>query len=102
MSSMQSTSTFRLGANCSRYARLMPAPRQPSAYATAFVARLRDLAPYALLELILPGGSLMALLLWLYRRQKKAPGGAGTPSPLRIGGLSTLRDTGTPWILPSN
>jgi hypothetical protein len=40
--------------------------------AAAIVAKLRDLAPYALIELILPGGSLMALLLWLYRRQRKA------------------------------
>lgn len=39
----------------------------------AVVGRLKDLAPYALMELILPGGSLMAVLLWLYRRQKKAP-----------------------------
>jgi hypothetical protein len=35
--------------------------------------KLRELAPYALIELVLPGGSLMALLLWLYRRQKNAP-----------------------------
>ena len=35
----------------------------------AFV-RLKALAPYALIELILPGGSVMALLLWLYRRRK--------------------------------
>ena len=33
-------------------------------------AKLRDLAPYAAI-LILPGGSLMALVLWLYRRQRK-------------------------------
>jgi hypothetical protein len=26
-----------------------------------------------MMELILPGGSLMAVLLWLYRRQNKAP-----------------------------
>ncbi|MGO9935971.1 MAG: hypothetical protein ACLPV8_29800 [Steroidobacteraceae bacterium] len=39
----------------------------------ALVSKLRDLAPYAAIELILPGGSLMALLLWLYRRQKKLP-----------------------------
>jgi hypothetical protein len=31
-----------------------------------------DLAPYAAIELVLPGGSLMALLLRLYRRHKKA------------------------------
>jgi hypothetical protein len=37
----------------------------------AVIARLREIAPYAALELVLPGGSLMALLLWLYRRQKK-------------------------------
>jgi hypothetical protein len=33
-------------------------------------ARLRELAPYAAI-LVLPGGSLMALVLWLYRRQKR-------------------------------
>ena len=51
------------------------APRTPgpklSAYTAAVVAKLRAVAPYALLELILPGGSVMALLLWLYRRQRK-------------------------------
>jgi len=40
--------------------------------AAVILAKLRELAPYALIELILPGGSLMALLLWLYRRQRKA------------------------------
>ncbi len=34
------------------------------------VAGLRELAPYAAIELILPGGSLVALALWLYRRQR--------------------------------
>jgi hypothetical protein len=34
------------------------------------IVRLKALAPYALIELILPGGSVMALLLWLYRRRK--------------------------------
>jgi len=33
---------------------------------------LRELGPYAAIELILPGGSLLALLLWLYRRHRKA------------------------------
>jgi hypothetical protein len=37
----------------------------------AILAKLRELAPYAAM-LIMPGGSLMALLLWLYRRQKQA------------------------------
>jgi hypothetical protein len=35
------------------------------------VSTVKELAPYAALELVMPGGSVMALLLWLYRRQKK-------------------------------
>ena len=35
------------------------------------VAKLKEIAPYAALELVMPGGSVMALLLWLYRLQKK-------------------------------
>ena len=38
----------------------------------AWIARvgaiLRQLGPYAAIEILLPGGTLMALLLWLYRR----------------------------------
>jgi hypothetical protein len=44
--------------------------RRWGGYAAAVIVRLKDLAPYALIELVLPGGSVMALLLWLYRRQK--------------------------------
>ena len=75
MSSTESTSIFntRLGVNRRRYARYMPAPHKLSVYASAIVAKLRSLAPYALMELVLPGGSVMALLLWLYRRQRKVP-----------------------------
>jgi len=36
-------------------------------------AKIRDLAPYAAMELLLPGGSLMALTLWFYRRRRRAP-----------------------------
>jgi hypothetical protein len=36
------------------------------------VAVLKDFAPYAAVELILPGGSVVALLLWLYRRHQKS------------------------------
>jgi hypothetical protein len=32
-------------------------------------ASLRALGPYLLVELILPGGSLLALLLWLYNHK---------------------------------
>jgi hypothetical protein len=45
-------------------------PRRWSGYRTPVVARLREVAPYAAI-LMLPGGSLMALGLWLYRRQKR-------------------------------
>jgi hypothetical protein len=48
------------------------AARTLSPYTVAVVAKLRVLAPYAAM-LVLPGGSLIALLLWLYRRQRKAP-----------------------------
>jgi hypothetical protein len=59
--------------NHGRFARKVPAPGSLGGYAMAVVRRLRDIAPYAAMELVLPGGSLMAVLLWLYRRQKKAP-----------------------------
>jgi hypothetical protein len=34
---------------------------------------LRNLGPYAAIELLMPGGSLIALALWLYQRRRKAP-----------------------------
>jgi hypothetical protein len=61
------------------------APRKLGAYAAAVFAKLRDLAPYAAIELILPGGSLIALVLWFYRRQRsfneRAPAGVSPPAP---------------------
>ncbi|MHB8813101.1 MAG: efflux transporter outer membrane subunit [Steroidobacteraceae bacterium] len=46
---------------------------------------LKTLGPYAIVELVLPGGTLIALLLWLYvhRRQHGAAGGAAEPSAIR-------------------
>jgi hypothetical protein len=64
MSAIESLSPFN--------ARRTPVGPKLRAYTAAVLARLRTVAPYALLELILPGGSVMALLLWLYRRQRKA------------------------------
>jgi hypothetical protein len=46
-------------------------------YAAALIVRFKALAPYALIELVLPGGSVMALLLWLYRRRKNGAGFGG-------------------------
>lgn len=33
---------------------------------------LRELAPYAAIELVLPGGTILAILCWLYRRRRDA------------------------------
>lgn len=35
------------------------------------VGRAGELGPYLAIELILPGGSLLALFLWLYRRNHR-------------------------------
>jgi hypothetical protein len=35
------------------------------------VVALRGLGPYAAIELVLPGGTVLALLLWLYRRHRR-------------------------------
>ena len=37
-------------------------------WAVRAAAGLREIGPYAAIEILLPGGSLFALLLWLYRR----------------------------------
>lgn len=44
--------------------------RTLGAWAAVAFARLRELAPYALIELLLPGGSVLALTLWFYRRRQ--------------------------------
>jgi hypothetical protein len=49
-------------------------------YAAAVIVRLKAVAPYALIELILPGGSVMALLLWFYRRRKNGVGFGRIPA----------------------
>jgi hypothetical protein len=40
------------------------------------VVALRKLGPYALLELVMPGGTILALLLFLYRRRRNSGGGS--------------------------
>jgi hypothetical protein len=37
------------------------------------VTKLKGLIPYATIGLVLPGGSVIALLLWLYRRHGLGP-----------------------------
>lgn len=50
----------------------------------AWIARigaiLRRLGPYVAIEILLPGGTLMALLLWLYRRSVYLRARAPTPA----------------------
>lgn len=36
---------------------------------TSLPGKLRAVGPYLLVELIMPGGSLLALLLWLYNHR---------------------------------
>jgi hypothetical protein len=71
MSANESTPTLIswLVFNSSRDVQHRTAPRMWSGHRMAVVARLRELAPYTAI-LMLPGGSLLALVLWLYRRQK--------------------------------
>jgi len=45
---------------------------------------LRQLGPYAALELLLPGGSLLAILLWLYKRHRHAKLATATPPSFQI------------------
>jgi hypothetical protein len=59
--------------NGRRFGRWTPIVWKLGAYAGTVVAKLRVLAPYAVIVFVVPGGSLMALLLWLHRRQWKVP-----------------------------
>jgi len=68
---MNSSVTNRPGMDSS--ARQKLAERARAAWAT-----LRALAPYAAIELILPGGTVLAILCWLYRRRRVASGSATT------------------------
>lgn len=69
---MMSTSDSSATLNSLLDAQQRAVPRTWSAHTAAVVAKLRKFAPYVAMELVLPGGSLMALGLWLYRRQNKA------------------------------
>jgi hypothetical protein len=73
-----------------RDARWIRALRNWGGYAAAVIVRLKALAPYALIELVLPGGSVMALLLWLYRRRKRRV--RSGPAWVRLVSLLRLAD----------
>ena len=44
----------------------------PSPWRAGAASVLKNLGPYAVIELLLPGGSLIVLLVWLYRRHSAA------------------------------
>jgi hypothetical protein len=67
MSAIESPTMF----NSSQAAQQSAAPRTWNVHMAAVVAKLREFAPYAVM-LALPGGSLLALGLWLCRRQRNA------------------------------
>src|SRR5450631_198593 len=97
MFASEPTATFNagLGSTGSRGAPCRTAPRTWNAHTAAVVAKLREFAPYAAIELVMPGGSLMALLLWLYRRQRKVSLLSRTAKALRATSLwKTTRETG--------
>jgi hypothetical protein len=43
----------------------------------------QKLGPYLMIEILLPGGSLLALMLFLYRRRKAGTGGT-VPRPVAL------------------
>jgi hypothetical protein len=63
---------------------------------TTLIARLRSVGPYVLIELLLPGGTILALLLSLFSRARggstKAPFAAGITTVVeRVVGLPFTR-----------
>ena len=57
----------------------------------ALIQIARNASPYLAIELLLPGGSVIALLLWLFRhRFKKGAGPLGMPEAGRYGWIQSL------------
>jgi len=54
-----------------RLIRRVSVAKGPSGAVGRVAAIVRELGPYAAIELVLPGGSLLALLLWWHRRRCK-------------------------------
>jgi hypothetical protein len=64
-----------------------PMVRKLGSLAAALEAQFKGLTPYVAMALVVPGGSLLAPLLWFYRRQRKQ---AAYPRPLN----TLLKDAG--------
>ncbi|MGA2188227.1 MAG: hypothetical protein ABSH33_06830 [Steroidobacteraceae bacterium] len=82
-SSMESAAAFNSRLVFSRGAPCRAAPRSLGAHLVRVLAHLRGLAPFAMIAL--PGGALMALLWWLYRRRASRLLGRG--SKLNLDGV---------------
>ena len=67
---------------CNHHAEGAIAWARASAYLAAVAGKLRNLAPYAAIALVLPGGSLIALLMWFYRRRQA--GRSGNPHGMHL------------------
>jgi len=66
---------------------------------SAWVALAQKLGPYLLLEILLPGGTLIALLLFLYQRKQLAEGAADMPViASAIGTLRTVYNRVSTWL----
>ena len=66
----------------------------------ALAALVQKVGPYLLLEILLPGGTLIALLLLLYQRKQLADGVADMPALVSaVGALRTAyRRFSPPWL----
>ena len=90
--------TIQSQARAGRYdGRWTQAIRNWMGYCAPVMVRLRALAPYALIELLLPGGSIMALLLWFYRRRRH-----GVESSAIVSIPAGKRECFGPWFVRRN
>ncbi|HYX66616.1 MAG TPA: hypothetical protein VE935_20540 [Burkholderiales bacterium] len=53
---------------------------------SAFIQAARTASPYLAIAMLLPGGLLIAPLLWLFRRSTRNRTRAGITPPARAGG----------------
>ena len=60
-------------------------------------AVLKQLAPYAAIELVLPGGTILAILLWLYQRRKAASRAPAQPGIVGAADFPALQALRGPW-----
>ena len=68
----------------------------------ALIQIARDASPYLAVELLLPGGSVIALLMWLFRhRFKKGAGLLGMPEIGRRSWIQSLASRFSPHPLRS-